>query len=88
MITDVYVVINNKSEKDLIAKTDIKRKPFFYFIDESTKEGLKEGRKFRYSFGTKEVPFAVCYDHNKPIKAFYGESKINVIQSLIDFLNG
>ena len=85
MIT-VTVVINDDSHKDRIAKSVINTNPFFNFIDERINPD--EAKKFRRQYGTRMVPFAVVYDGLKPIKGCYGESKKDVIESLIEFLNG
>lgn len=85
MITDVYIVYNDDSHLDRINEEDIK--PFLHLIDERTKNGKKAGYKLKSQFGAKESPFVVCYDRNTEIAVFYTESKINVIEALINYLN-
>lgn len=86
MITEVLVVINDDSQKDRIAKAETKESPFFTFIDERSNKGLKEGRRFKGSFAARQTPFAVAYEENKVVKAFYSEAG-DCIEQLIKFLN-
>lgn len=85
MITDVYIVYNDDCHLDRINDEGIK--PFIHLIDERTKNGKKAGRKLRQHWGATELPFVVCCNRNKEEKVFYSESKINVIEALIDYLN-
>lgn len=84
MITDIYVVYNDDSHLDRINDEDIK--PFLHLIDERTKNGKKSGRKLRQHWGATQLPFVVCYDRNKEVQVFYTESKTNVIEALIKYL--
>lgn len=85
MITDVIVVINSDEQKQRI-ENSIVNDLFYTFIDERTDKS--KAYKFKYMFGTKMTPFAVAYDKDKPVIGFYGESKEDVINSLIEYLNG
>lgn len=84
MITDVIIVINSNEQKDKITNS-IYNDLFYSFIDERIDK--TKAYKFKYMFGTKMTPFAVAYDKDKPVRGFYGESKEDVIESLIKYLN-
>jgi hypothetical protein len=85
---DVYIVYNND---DLIRKLGgaytLKVSPYFHFINDLTKKGKKEAWKLKQEFGAKLTPFAVVYESEKPIKAFYSETGEDIISSLIKYLN-
>lgn len=85
MITDIIIVINDDSQKDRIAKSKINCNPFWNFIDERIDRD--KAIKFKRQYGTRMTPFAIAYENLKPLKGFYGESKKDVIESLINFLN-
>lgn len=87
MVTDVYLVYNNDSQIRRLEDT-FKVSPFFHFIDDRTRQGKKNSWKIKGGFGAKLTPFAVIYEDEKPIKAFYSETGEDVIKSLIDYLNG
>lgn len=87
MISDVYIVINDDSQKDRIASVVLQTNPFFHFIDERRRDEIKNAYRLKGSFAAKQTPFAVVYDENhKPLKAFYSEAG-DVINSLINYLN-
>lgn len=89
MITDVYLVYNDDSQLRKIGGTyTLKVSPFFHFIDDRTRQGKKDSWKIKGGFGAKLTPFAVVYDGENPIKAFYSETGEDVIESLINYLNG
>lgn len=88
MITDVYLVYNDDLQLRKIGGTyTLKVSPFFHFIDDRTKEGKKESFKLKGSWGARLTPFAICFDKESPVKAFYSETGEDVIQSLINYLN-
>ncbi len=84
---DVYIVYNNDEVLKKLGGT-LKVSPFFHFVDDRTRKGKKDSWKIKGSFGAKLTPFAVVYEGEKPLKAFYSETGENVIDSLIDYLNG
>lgn len=84
---DVYIVYNNDEVLKKLGGT-LKVSPFFHFIDDRTRKGKKDSWKIKGGFGAKLTPFAVVYEGEKPLKAFYSETGENVIDSLIDYLNG
>ncbi len=85
---DVYIVYNDDAIlKKLGGAYTLKVSPFFHFVDDRTRQGKKDSWKIKGSFGAKLTPFAVVYDGEKPIKAFYSETGEDVIKSLIDYLN-
>lgn len=87
MITDVYLVYNDDKQIQQIGGT-WKVSPFFHFIDDRTREGKKDSWKIKGGFGAKLTPFAVAYEGEKPLKAFYSETGEDIIESLIKYLNG
>ena len=84
---DVYIVYNNDEVLKKLGGT-LKVSPFFHFVDDRTQKGKKDSWKIKGGFGAKLTPFAVVYEGEKPLKAFYSETGENVIDSLIDYLNG
>lgn len=86
MITDVYVVYNNDNVLKRLGGT-FKVSPFFHFIDSRTVNGQKEAFKLKGSWGARLDPFAITFDEDKAVKAFYSETGENVVESLITFLN-
>lgn len=89
MITDVYLVYNDDKHIRQIGGTyTLKVSPFFHFIDDRTIKGKKDSWKLKNQFGAKMTPFAVAYEGDKAVKAFYTEAEQNIIKSLIDYLNG
>lgn len=84
---DVYIVYNNDEVLKKLGGT-LKVSPFFHFVDDRTRKGKKDSWKIKGGFSAKLTPFAVVYEGEKPLKAFYSETGENVIDSLIDYLNG
>lgn len=82
---EVFVVYNDDKQLKELGEFVIDS-PFFTFIDDRTYRGRKEAWRLKGQFSAKLSPFAVVYNNNKPIKAFYSEAE-NVIQSLITYLN-
>lgn len=87
MITDVYLVYNNDQVLKKLGDT-LKVSPFFHFIDDRTHKGKKESWKVKGGFGAKLTPFAVVYDKDEPIRAFYSETGEDIVELLIKYLNG
>lgn len=87
MITDVYIVYNDDKQREMIEGDTFKVSPFFHFIDSRTRNGRKESFKLKGSWSARLDPFAICYEGDKAIKAFYSEADPNVIVSLINYLN-
>lgn len=87
-VMDVYVVYNDDSVLTRIGGTDtLKKSPFFHFMDDRTHKGRKDAWKLKGSFGAKLTPFAVVFEGEKPLKAFYSETGEDIIESLINYLN-
>lgn len=86
MITDVYLVYNDDNHIKQIGDT-LKVSPFFHFIDDRTRKGKKDSWKIKGGFGAKLTPFAVVYEGEKPLRAFYSETGEDIIKSLIEYLN-
>lgn len=85
MITDVYVVsddVNMASNFNEVFPGN----PFFHFYDIGSKRDKSAAYKLKGSFGARQDPFAVVFDKDKPIKAFYSEADNNVIESLKNYL--
>lgn len=85
MITDVYIVYNDDKQLDKLGDTKVS--PFFHLIDERTYKGRKEGFKLKGSLSARLTPFIVCKERDKVVKAFYSETKEDVFQQLINYLN-
>ncbi len=82
---DVYIVYDDDQVIRKLGDT-LKVSPFFHFIDDRTRRGKKDSWKIKGHFGAKLTPFAVIYEGEKPIKAFYSEAE-DVMESLIKYLN-
>ena len=52
-----------------------------------SKEGKSKGYKLKSEFGARQDPFAVVYNKESPIKAYYSEDSDNIINDLINDLN-
>lgn len=81
-----YVVYNDDETINKIGDA-LKVSPIFHFIDYRTKKGKKDAWKIMNYVAAREVPFAIVYDDDKIVKAFYTEADNNIIKSLIEFLN-
>ena len=85
-ITDVYLVysdINNKIQLE-----EAETPPFFvHYYDMLSKEGKSKGYKLKSEFGARQDPFAIVYNKESPIKAYYSEDSDNIINDLINDLN-
>jgi hypothetical protein len=86
MVSDVYLIYNDDTQLKKVKNYPFDNSYFFHFIDDRTRQGRKDAWKIKGGFSAKLSPFAVCYDKNRPIKAFYTEADSNIIESLIDFL--
>lgn len=85
---DVYIVYNDDQVIRKLGGTyTLKVSPFFHFIDDRTFQGKKDSWKIKGGFGAKLTPFAVVYEGEKPIKAFYSETGNDIIKELINYLN-
>lgn len=88
MITDVYIVYSDVSFIKKFGGTySLKVSPFFHFINETTKEGKKEAYALKGHWGARMTPFAICFDKETPVKAFYSETGNDIIKELINYLN-
>ena len=83
---DIYVVYNDNKTLERLGGT-FKVSPFFHFIDDRTRKGRRDAWKVKNKFAAKLSPFAVVYEDDKPIKAFYTEADNDIVSSLIDYLN-
>ena len=81
---EVKLVYDNNTNLNEIG--DYLQSPIFCLIDMTTSKGQKEGYKLKGHWGAKLNPFAIVYQDNKPIKAFYSEAE-DVISNLINYLN-
>lgn len=85
MITDVYIVYDKYIEN--IGEFLKRDSPSFIYMDESVKKNKKEIYTFKNHWGARALPFVLCMDKDKPVKAFYSEADPDVIKSLINYLN-
>lgn len=83
---EIRLVYNEDSQIERIKNANLKPNLFFHFIDERTRKGLKESWKVKGGFAARQSPFAVIYDGEKPVKAFYTEADDDIIESLINYL--
>ena len=65
---------------------DWKQSPIFHLIDMNTVKGRKEGFKLKSHWGAKLNPFAIVYQDDIPVKAFYSESGKDVLDELLNYL--
>lgn len=84
---DIYIVYNDEYFKEQINNLNNLDDYFVHFINEKTRTGLKEGFKIKSHWGAKLTPFILVANNDKAIKAFYSESKTDIIQDLNNFLN-
>lgn len=85
-ITDVYLVYSDINDKKRLEEAETP--PFFvHYYDLLTKEGKNKGYKLKSEFGARQDPFAVVYNGESPIKAYYSEDLDDVISNLIKDLN-
>lgn len=87
MITDVFVVYNDKSQIDIIQDAKLDDLISFVFINENSKKERKKAFNLKSHWAAKMTPFAICMNGDKAVKAFYSETGENVIESLINYLN-
>ena len=87
MITDVYLVYNDDSQLKRL-NDSLEVSLFFTYINESSRKGKKEAYKLKSEWGARKTPFAICFNKETPIKAFFSETGEDVIESLITYLNG
>jgi hypothetical protein len=85
MITDIYIVYDNKEQLNKLDKFDFKDK-YVHLINLKTSKGIKEGKKIMYAWGAMMAPFAIIYDHEHPIRAFYTETDPDIIETLINYI--
>lgn len=85
MITDVFIVYDNKEQINKVGDTS-KYSPTFHFVDYTTRKGRREALKIKSHYAAKLNPFAVVLDKNTPIKAFYTEAG-DVITNLFSYLD-
>lgn len=87
MITDVYIVDDDPMLREKFAKHEFtcKSNPFYHFYDIGSMIDRSAAFKLKGSFGARQNPFAVVYDKDKAIKAFYSEAG-DVYSDLINYL--
>lgn len=87
MTTNIFIVYNNDLQVQRIKETQFKESLYLQFIDSRTRKGKNAAWKLKNEFGARLDPFIVIYDNDKPIKAFYTEADVDVVESLIKYLN-
>lgn len=80
---NVYVTYNKESQVSGLNKEGI----VFYFLDSLSKNSKKKAFQLKSYWGAKLDPFAIVFEDDKPIKAFYSETGEDVINNLKNFLN-
>jgi hypothetical protein len=88
MITDVTIVYNDEQQiKRLGGAYTLKASPFFTYININSSKGRKPAYTLMSHWAATKAPFAICYEGDKAIKAFYSETGRDVIDDLIHYLN-
>lgn len=85
---DVYIVHNDPTIKDRLMYSEINSDAFYHFIDEGTLKGKSQAFKLKNEWSARKTPFIAVYDGDKMVKGFYSEADNDVINSLIEYLNG
>lgn len=86
-MTDIYLVYSDLNDRVRFEEAEITSSPFIHYIDIETKEGKSKGYKLKSEFGARLNPFAVVYEGDSPIKAYYTEDSDDIIKDLINDLN-
>lgn len=86
-MTDVYLVYSDLNDKVRFEEAEISSSPFIHYIDIESKDGKSKGYKLKSEFGARLNPFAVIYEGDSPVKAYYSEDSNDVINDLIKDLN-
>ena len=86
-MTDVYLVYSDLNDRVRFEEAKISSSPFIHYIDADTREGKSQAYKLKSEFGARLNPFAVLYDGDSPIKAYYSEDSKDVVGDLINDLN-
>lgn len=82
---DIHIVYNEDSQKERIEEA-FKESPFsFTFIDVRGKS-KKDAWAVKNKWAAKLDPFAIVYNEDRAVKAFYSETGEDIINSLINFL--
>ena len=89
MVTDVYIVYNDPSFVRKFGGTYTLKvvSPYFHFINEDSAKGRKEAFSLKGQWGARKTPFAICFDGDKALKAFYSEVDDDIVKSLINYIN-
>lgn len=85
---DVYITYDNEEVVNRIMKSKINKNCFFHFLDEGSYKTKKEAFKLKSHWAARKTPFAAVYDGTTMIRGFYSESDKDVVNSLINYLNG
>lgn len=85
---DIYIVHNNPIVEEEFKNLAISSQPFVHFIDEGTLKGKSSSYKLKSEWGARKIPFACIYEDGKMKKGFYTEADNDIINSLINYLNG
>lgn len=85
IITDVYVVSNDPNLSNKI-NGSFPGNPFFHFYDIGSMKDRSTAYKLKGQFGARLDPFAVVFNKDKAVKAFYTEADDHVIESLLKYL--
>ncbi len=80
-------MINVVYDKEIKKLEGFKDSSNFHFIDISTKKGQREGRQLMNHWGARITPFIIDIENGQGICAFYSESKRDICNELIRYLN-
>lgn len=85
---DVYITYDDEEVVNRIMKSEINQNCFFHFLDEGSYKTKKEAFKLKSHWAARKTPFVAIYDGTTMIRGFYSESDKDVVNSLINYLNG
>lgn len=81
----IYITYNTSTQYDRILNLPYKN---IHAINSCTLKGKKEAWKLKSHWAAKEDPFILVTEKDKPIKVFYSETGRDIINDLIEYLNG
>lgn len=86
MITDIFITYNDPEQVKEFINNDKLEDIKVHLLDTSSNKSRKQAFKLKSYWGAKLDPFAVVFDKDRPIKAFYTESE-SVITNLLSYIN-
>lgn len=81
----MIIFVYNSDEQRQKIEESVNTDSFIFYDDRNLKE-RKKGATEMHKWASRKFPFAIHYEEDKPIKAFYSEAN-NVVNELINYLN-